>query len=259
MNICYWNIQKNTIEPSDAFNSCVRDLLNEYSIDIFCVSEFEKLDDTILLESNYELVDKVDCAKVKCYKKAGLDIVQIRVADRYVFLEYKAKNVLFVFLHLYDSMHHSDSDRLKCMIEIKREIDGYIVTHSRAKVLMIGDFNCMPYDDPIMNKMVFNCVLFRDLLKTKSKANERYYNPMLLKLSEKEKIYGSYYSDSTMRNLRWFLLDQVIVNKHSDKIIKYDSIELINKIGSTNLLKNGKPNKKLYSDHLPLYFEIKEK
>lgn len=96
-------------------------------------------------------------------------------------------------------------------------------------------------------------------MKTRDGSKERYYNPMLLLLSEDNKVYGSYYNDSVkQKNLRWYLLDQIIVNKNADKIMDYKSIKFITKVKDKSLLKNNKPNSKVYSDHLPLYFKIKE-
>lgn len=258
MNICYWNINKNTARQSDEFNECLLNLLNLRSVDLFCISEFDQFDDDILLNNNYELVDKAYCDKVKFYKKKNLSFTLIRIGDRYAFVEYKENHLLFVCLHAYDARNHKENKRLICMEEIKREIDNYISENGETRVLIFGDFNCMPYADSIVNFDVLNCVLFRDLLDTKKGAKERYYNPMLLIMSEKEKIYGSIYVDSTPDNLMWYLLDQVIVNKESDKIMNYESIELIRNVNGKTLLKNSKPNKKLYSDHLPLYFEINE-
>ena len=259
MNICYWNIHKNSEKQNDEFNTCLIDLLTENSVDLLCVSEFDKFDEKIILDNNYELVDEINCDKVKCYKKCNLEVTQIRIDDRYAIIEYKKKKILIVCLHSYDAINYDEKKRLHCMESIKMEIDNYINHNGATNVFILGDFNCMPYDDSVIDEDVFNCVLYRNLLFTREDAKERYYNPMLLLLSEKNKIYGSFYSDNIkQRNLRWYLLDQVMLNKNADKIINYDSIKIIDKIKSVSLLKNNKPNSSIYSDHLPLYFEIQE-
>lgn len=259
MNICYWNIHKNGEKQNDEFNACLVELLKEKSVDLFCISEFDRFDDKILSDNNYELVDDLNSDKVKCYKKCGLTFTQIRIDDRYVIIEYKKMKLLLVCIHSYDAINYNESKRLHCMESIKMEIDDYIKHNGETNVFILGDFNCMPYDEPIVDEDVFNCVLYRDLLYTRVGAKERYYNPMLLLLSEKQKIYGTFYSDHVkQRNLRWYLLDQVILNKNADKIMDYDSIKIIDKVKEISLLKSCKPNTSIYSDHLPLYFEIKE-
>lgn len=259
MNICYWNIHKNHETQNDEFNGFLLNMLIDKSVDLFCVSEFDKFNERILLENNYELVDQVNCEKVKCYKKSGTQFLQTRIDDRYAIIEYKSKKILIVFLHSYDAINYEDSKRLLCMQDIKMEVDVVIKETADTSVFIIGDFNCMPYDDPVVNEDVFNCVLYRDLLHTRAGSNERYYDPMLLLLSEEEKIYGSYYNDNIhKKNLRWYLLDQIMVNKNADKIIDYDSIKFITQIQGISLLKNNKPDSINYSDHLPLFFEIKE-
>lgn len=259
MNICYWNIGKKGKTGDEDFYQAVFKMLDCYSPDLICFSEFENLNDSILINKGFSLVDEVFCDKVKCYKNNRLKFIQIRIGDRYCFIKNEGNNCLFVFLHAYDSRNYNDTKRSINMYEIKGEIDEYLESNTNASVFIVGDFNCMPYSDSIVSEDVLNCVLYRGLLKTKKGAKERYYNPMLLLLSEKNHIYGSYYSDSLPDNLKWYLLDQVIVNKHADKIIDYDSIKLITRIGTISITKNGKPNSILFSDHLPLYFEIKEK
>lgn len=259
MNVCYWNINKDNKTQNEEFNKILLNMLLENSIDLLCVSEFNKFNETIVLDNDYELVDEAYCEKVKCYKKKGADFIQIRIDDRYAIVESKSKKILIVCLHAYDAINYSESKRLICMESIKMEIDDILKNDKDTNVFVLGDFNCMPYDDSIVNEDVFNCVLYRDLLNTRKDAKERYYNPMLLLLSEKEKNYGSFYSDSIKdKNLRWYLPDQIILNKNADKIINYESIKIITEVHGVSLLKNNKPDSDNYSDHLPLFFEIKE-
>ena len=257
MNICYWNIHKNKSKQSKQFDDFLLEMLTNKSIDLFCISEFDQFEDSILLSNNYELVDEVFCDKVKCYKKSDYDFVQIRIDDRFSIIEHKALNILLVCVHSYDAINYNETKRLHCMEYIKMEIDSYIKRNGQTNVFIFGDFNCMPYDDSIIDEDVFNCVLYKDLLNTRSDAKERYYNPMLLLLSENNKIYGSFYSDNIKnRNLRWYILDQLMVNKHANNILNYNSMQLIKGINDKSLLLNNKPNSSVYSDHLPLFFEI---
>lgn len=259
MNICYWNIHKNNETQNNQFDEFLLKMLVDKSVDLFCVSEFDAFNEKVILDNDYELVDKANCDKVKCYKKRGTQFVQTRIDDRYAIIEDKSKKILIVCLHAYDAFNYGDDKRLLCMQDIKMNVNEIVKNEPDTSVFIIGDFNCMPYDTPVINEDVFNCVLYRDLLYTRAGSNERYYNPMLLLLSETEKIYGSYYNDSIRnKNLRWYLLDQLMVNKNADKIINYDSIEIIAEIQKNSLLKNNKPDSVNYSDHLPLFFEIKE-
>lgn len=259
MNICFWNIHKNKVTQCNEFNECLLEILNEHSVDLFCVSEYDEFDDSVLTSNGYKEVSELDCDKVKCYKKLFNNFTLVRADERFNIIKTKNDKILIVFAHLYDQRNSDDKRRLHCMEKIKEKVDRYVKKNGETAVFIVGDFNCMPYDDPLIDEEIFNCVLFRDLLNTRKDAQERYYNPMLLLLSESKKNYGSYYSDSAKsKNLRWYLFDQVIVNKNANAVIDYDSIEIISKTKNRTLLKNGKPNVKLYSDHLPLCFKIME-
>lgn len=257
MNVCYWNIHKEEKKQDYGFDECLLTILVEKSVDLFCISEFKAFDDSAILNNGYEAIENLDCEKVKFYKKRGLSLIDIRIDHRYSIIEFKSKKILFVGVHNYDQIHSGDDDRLLCMNSIKGNIDEYIEKHGETRIFVFGDFNCMPYDISIVSNKIFNCVLYRDLLKTRKNAKERYYNPMLLMLSEKERVYGSFYANNIKKNLRWYLPDQLIVNGAADKIMNYAKLEIISSQNNVELLKNNKPNIN-YSDHLPLFFEIKE-
>ena len=99
MKICYWNIGKKGLKSDAKFYEVFSSIASNLSLDLICLSEFENFNDGVLLEKGYVPVDNAYCDKVKCYKKTHLNLVQIRIGDRYCFVEYPDINSLFVFLH----------------------------------------------------------------------------------------------------------------------------------------------------------------
>jgi hypothetical protein len=61
-------------------------------------------------------------------------------------------------------------------------------------------------------------------------------------------------------NIFWNMLDQVIISHEMVNKFNLESLKIIGKTRDKSLLtKLGRPNKKIGSDHLPLFFELLEK
>ena len=62
-----------------------------------------------------------------------------------------------------------------------------------------------------------------------------------------------------MTNFFWHAFDQVIIRPNLTDAFDDDSLEIISETKSHNLLRgNSRPNSNKYSDHLPLFFALKE-
>ena len=151
MNVCYWNIHKNNKKQNKKFNDFLVTMLESYSVDLFCISEFNRFNDAILLNNGYELIEYYDYTKTKFYKKAGGDFVLQRIDRRFSTVISKSKKILLTGVHSYDQNNSPESKRLLCMSDIKDLIDEYIDANGETNVIIFGDFNCMPYDDSVVN------------------------------------------------------------------------------------------------------------
>lgn len=89
---------------------------------------------------------------------------------------------------------------------------------------------------------------------------ERYslfYNPMWGKFGDRQDgPPGTYYYDkSRLSEYFWHMFDQVLIRPELVEQFQNSSLEIISKIGGTDLLdRSGQPNSKDLSDHLPIKF-----
>lgn len=67
---------------------------------------------------------------------------------------------------------------------------------------------------------------------------------------------GTYYYDkSRLSEYFWHMFDQVLIRPELVEQFQNSSLEIISKIGGTDLLdRSGQPNSKDLSDHLPIKF-----
>jgi len=78
-------------------------------------------------------------------------------------------------------------------------------------------------------------------------------------MGENKVVQGTYYNDSDRQDLSvfWYSYDEVLIRPYFIDRFIWDSFYIIEKTQNFEFIKNKKINKKDYSDHLPLTFEIK--
>jgi hypothetical protein len=86
-----------------------------------------------------------------------------------------------------------------------------------------------------------------------------FYNPMWSRLGDmSEGLAGTYYYNSASpTNYFWHTFDQVLIRPSLLAGFSHDDLKVIDKIGNTSLIKNGKIDKERFSDHLPLVTTLK--
>ena len=130
--------------------------------------------------------------------------------------------------------------------------------------VIVGDLNINPYEAGCIEAPSFHGipVYEESIRKSRVIADEEFrmfYNPMWNFLGDFEKPYGTYYyGGSTIDNTYWHIYDQVLIRPSLRKRFVAQSLKIILKVSTTDLLnEKGHPNDNI-SDHLPILFEIKE-
>ena len=195
--------------------------------------------------------------KYICVGNAINNCLMIKVKEENEIRENKVLTIAGIHLA---AMESGESRRRYQIRNIRQMIEEQERIDKSSNSMVIGDFNANPYDYEIVGHDCFNAVLFKNLIcksemiTWERRKIKRFYNPMLDCISEKEKLYGSYYFHDENRPLYWNCIDQVLVRK---ALIDYiDNVRIIQKIGEVSLITtHGLINKK-YSDHLPLVVDL---
>lgn len=258
VNLLFWNMKNNSNE------TWVEHLIRERNVDIALFAEYKSTSFNTVVSNlpGYIQYDGYGgCQKITLLCKKPLAVKVKREQNRYTLYSCTCEQVLYniIGIHLPASPSSNPNDRKNVIRDIIHDIEEQEKEEKHKNTIVIGDFNCNPFDEEIIQKDSFNAVLFKELIKKQEvviyneKRWRRFYNPILTFLSEDTKTYGSLYYSSGIAPLYWNSFDQVLVRK--ELIDRVSSLEYIKQINGKSLLKDVKPNDSI-SDHLPLIVEI---
>ncbi|MEN8927723.1 MAG: endonuclease/exonuclease/phosphatase family protein [Flavobacteriales bacterium] len=271
MKIAFWNINKK--ELSDL----LVEFVNENQIDVLLLAEVEEKEVlNFIIKQNLinpsrkyfhisnNKVNILSSFSPKIFKKQNIDSNSPRWSSYMLdFPSFIKFNLICV--HFHSKVNWSeDSLALEC-VNLSRDID-YIETSTGVnETIVIGDFNMNPYESGLVAANGLHAM--PDLNHISSGKGNRqidgitykyFYNPMWTFFGDKELPYGThYYREPGHVSREWNIYDQVIYRPSLSKHIDKNKIEIIHKIGGQNLITAlNRPDKKNYSDHLPIIFEI---
>ena len=255
VKVLFWNLKKN---PNEKW---IAEILKENDIDIAVFAEydgtsFSKVQE--LLEEKYQYYDGYGgCEKISLVAKSCISVLLRREQNRYTIYSCSGDEGTFIIagVHLPAPPAASSSDRKDIIRDLVLDICEQESTAKNHRTIVIGDFNCNPYDEEIIEKSAMNAVLFKKLIDNQEvvthqgKKYRRFYNPTLHYLSEYTHTYGSIYCSSGNAQIYWNSFDQVMVRKEISDSLK--NVMYLTSINGRSLIKDIKPNASI-SDHLPL-------
>jgi len=261
VNILFWNLKGNKNEK------WIADTIQENDVDIAIFAEYHGVlfsDLFSLLKNEYMQFDGYGaCEKVTLICKKTINTVVRREQSRYTlyscFVDDDTYNI--IGLHLPAPPWATSSDRKSVIRSIVQDIIELEKESQSKKTVVIGDFNCNPFSEEIIEKDAFNAVLFKtiineqEIVEYNEKKHRRFYNPVINYLSEKTQTFGSIYCSSGNYQLYWNSYDQVLVRK--ELIEGIDSVKYIKMINGKSLIKRVRPDETI-SDHLPLLVCVKK-
>lgn len=261
MKILFWNLSGNANEK------WVKDTINEHDVDIALFAEYQStsFEHVLSILEDYTQYDGYGgCEKITLLcKKSVLTRVR-REQNRYTLYSCTVNNNTYNIagIHLPSAPSSNSNDRKNTIRDIVQDILEQENTTKNRSTIVIGDFNCNPFDEEIIQKDSFNAVLFKQLInkseiiRYQNKNYRRFYNPIIHYLSEDTQLYGSYYYSSGIAPLYWNSFDQILVRK--ELVERVDYLYYIRTINGKALINETKPNNKI-SDHLPLLVCINKK
>lgn len=259
MKLLFWNL--NNKDNAKLINEIVQ----EYDVDIALFAEYKMTDiNRVIEKTDYQYVQfdgYGGCDKITLICKSSIEIKVKQEQDRYTIYTCRINDDIYniVGIHLQANPYADSNYRKNEIRSIIYDIDLLEKRTKNTKTIVIGDFNCNPFDEEIIQKDAFNAVLFKQLIEDQeqiefnSKKYRRFYNPAIHFISEDTKTYGSYYFSSGSCPLYWNSYDQLLVRKSLVDCIK--DMVFIKQIKSTNLINHRIINDSI-SDHLPLYATI---
>lgn len=263
MKILFWNTNRNS-----NINQYIIYLVEEYSIDMLITAEYRANKNELckLFDEHHQYLTECNtcgCSRIDSWSSYA-DIKVGRQNDYYSIQIIKNKFIL-CSVHLPTDLHGDYSDeRLAKIQEIMHDIKETECEIKSQKIVIIGDFNEMPYSRGCLNANGFHGLpVLNDKDRPTRIVNNieyrKFYNPMWNLMGDFSYPPGTYYlNQSKLHSPMWYILDQVIMSKDVLPLFIKESLKIITSCSYTDFMDDkGHPNKKI-SDHFPIMCEIRD-
>lgn len=256
----FWNLNKKPLQNT------IAKLAQQHQVDVLMFAECD-IEPTILLNSlnhynpnQYYYAPARICKKIEIFTKFESQFVtptfeSDRTTIRHLKLP-KKTSVLLAVTHFYSKLYLNNAEQAFKCLELTNQIRKAEKNIGHYKTILVGDLNMNPFEHGLIAKEGLHAVMSKDIIShSRNKTYQFFYNPMWnLFGDESESLPGTYYYP---KDLYWNMFDQVLIRP--DLLDKFNNKELkiINKVGKKSLLSStGRPNKNLFSDHLPILFSL---
>lgn len=231
-------------------------------VELIC-EELEMKSYEVLSKNNdILLLASKNCSIVLLREERCMSVYRINTEEK--------KYLLFV-VHLVSPMHKEETARDSRLFELRIDIEDiekeeYEYSGEVLSSVIVGDFNLQPYSHGVMGTAGLNAIMSKERAREKKRivnGRERkfFYNPMWALMGADKVVQGTYYSDTDSQDesMYWYTWDQVLMRPDLVDYFLMEELKIIDRIAGKSMLTNGnvhKVDKKRYSDHLPIVFEI---
>jgi hypothetical protein len=266
----FWNIKNNPIQ------SIIARLALRHEVDVIMLAEYNIEVDKLLSELNnltgsmYYHVSKIGCERIEIFTRFPIEfITPILESDKYTICHLKLPNAVDILLsvaHLKSKSRIEKVDQDSISEDFSESIKEAEKDIGHLRTVVFGDLNMSPFDGGVIKARGLNATMSRfiaqkKLREVRDKYYPFFYNPMWNFLgdfnSDPSVPPGTYYYvKSTEEDIRWYILDQVLLRPEILTYFNIKDLMILTSDGSDSFLtKNGIP-KKSTSDHLPLILKL---
>lgn len=266
MKILFWNTHKNQeIDPY------ILAFIDENPCDIIILAEYVNsirglCNQLSLFKMDFYPWISPTCETIKIISKKCYQSTVMQDEKRYCIYSLNTVYGKFILtaLHLPCKLHFEPSDIEFYARRIRSDIEKIEAKLDHHRTFVVGDFNVNPFENACIQADCFHALSNGDEAKkgfrtVSGKRFTTFYNPMWNLFGDFESVSGSYnYNKNQIRIYQWNIYDQVILRPELIDCFEKESLRIVENIKGCSILDSkGKPDKKI-SDHLPIYFEIKE-
>lgn len=273
MNILFWNVQEKCLDE------CLIELIIENQCDLIVLAEYPENMDDVCARLNLKVKEKYievpkfggcdfnGCDKIKAMIRGQYKVETINEQTRYkiILIQTTYYKLIVAMVHNISKRQPVEREQEENLRQLHYEILQNEEKHNTRNVLVIGDFNVNPFEEACVAANTIHGIPYKSEIKNEGRKIQgriyrEFYNPMWKFLGRREAPFGTYfYNNSAIVNYYWHIFDQCLIRPELIEAFDENSLKIITGTSTRNLLKsNGKPDSRLYSDHLPIFVQIEE-
>jgi endonuclease/exonuclease/phosphatase (EEP) superfamily protein YafD len=195
------------------------------------------------------------------------DIAPIYENDRLTVRRLKplgVQEVLLAVLHLPSKRSWSEKSQASECIRIADEIRDVEEVAGHQRTIVVGDFNMNPFESAMVSAIGMHAIMDRRIArgqfrKVQGRNYPFFYNPMWNLFGDHTRGPAGtfFYRDAQQEVYFWNMFDQVLIRPALLDRFQMDDFRILDHNGLEPLLtRNGRPNKSVGSDHLPVLFRL---
>lgn len=267
VNIVFWNLNRKPLQ------NLLAALVKSYAVDLLVLAENTIPSETVLAALNgerpgYRTRPWSICTKITVFTKFHAGFLQpTEESERILICHLKLPartDILLAMAHLPSKANIDDmSQYAECQL-LSESVKNAETKAGHTRTVLVGDLNVNPFEVPVVGALGLHAVMtkqvaMRNSRKIQSRDYRFFYNPMWKHFGERpDGPPGTYYYGSSgYVTYFWNIFDQVMIRPDLIQHFPDEELRILTSIGNINLLgANGRPDKGVASDHLPMLFKL---
>ena len=268
----FWNtdIAKANNTKARHINACLIEMLDEYGVDLLILAEYgddlQKLCDEVSFgkSDGYKLIpNDGGCERIKGIIKSDYTIESLCESTHYQIVEITvgSSNMLIAMVHNISKTHSLPGLQKETLRQFHYDIIECEGVQGCCNTLAIGDYNVNPFEEACISAAFMHSIPYCEEAARRpgKRYPHKFYNPTWKFFGAREVPYTTYhYNKGDIMKYYWNAYDQVMIRPCLMSLFDENELKIITHTENHNLLYRGKPYRKMYSDHLPLFCKVKE-
>jgi len=171
---------------------------------------------------------------------------------------------LLAAVHFPSRAFYSDKEISQKARELVSDVEEAETLVGHMNTIIVGDFNANPFDGALCEADCIHAVSSKEIAKqgarrVLNKKYQMFYNPMWNLFGDFHSPCGTYYyREAKLGMYFWNIYDQVVIRPRlSDSFVK-DALKILTGNHNVSFVDCSGVPKEEISDHLPIFFEIRE-
>ncbi len=262
-NFLFWNVNRRDIP------GFIGNLARQTRTDVLILAECRSQRSQLLEALNEEAPDYhyawtncdhlmfftrfVDCLFLPLFESNRISIRRLTLPPR--------QPILVVAVHLPSKMGFSADSQILESTHLSRMIDEVETREGHHRTILLGDLNMNPFEPGMvaarggLHAVMNRHIAARDTRIVQSNKYKFFYNPMWNYLGDRCGTF--YFENAEPVCYFWNIFDQVLLRPDLLQGFATEQVRILTEVRGVSLLaSDGRPDKSMASDHLPVLLEL---